>query len=58
MLVTALTPVIGYDKSAKIALHAHKTGQSLREAALELGFVTAEEFDRVVVPEEMIRPKG
>ncbi|MGE4422390.1 MAG: class II fumarate hydratase [Pseudodesulfovibrio sp.] len=58
MLVTALTPVIGYDKSAKIALHAHRTGQSLREAALELGFVTAEEFDRVVVPEEMIRPKG
>jgi fumarate hydratase class II len=58
MLVTALTPVIGYDKSAKIALHAHKTGQSLREAALELGFVSAEEFDRVVVPEEMIRPKG
>ena len=40
MLVTALTPVIGYDKSAKIALHAHKTGQSLREAALELGFVS------------------
>jgi fumarate hydratase class II len=58
MLVTALTPVIGYDKSAKIALHAHRTGQSLREAALELGFVSAEEFDRVVVPEEMIRPKG
>jgi fumarate hydratase class II len=58
MLVTALTPVIGYDKSAKIALHAHKTGQSLREAALELGFVSAEEFDRVVVPEEMTRPKG
>jgi fumarate hydratase class II len=58
MLVTALTPVIGYDKSAKIALHAHRTGQSLREAALELGFVSAEEFDRVVVPEAMIRPKG
>jgi len=58
MLVTALTPVIGYDKSAKIALHAHKTGQSLREAALELGFVSAEEFDRVVVPETMIHPKG
>jgi fumarate hydratase class II len=58
MLVTALTPVIGYDKSAKIALHAHKTGQSLRESALELGSVTAEEFDRVVIPEEMVRPKG
>jgi fumarate hydratase class II len=58
MLVTALTPVIGYDKAAEIALHAHKNGQSLREAALELGFVSAEEFDRVVVPEAMIRPKG
>jgi fumarate hydratase class II len=58
MLVTALTPVIGYDKAAEIALHAHKNGQSLREAALELGFVTAGEFDRVVVPEEMTRPKG
>lgn len=58
MLVTALTPVIGYDKAAKIALHAHKTGQSLREAALELKLVSAEDFDRVVVPEQMIRPKG
>jgi fumarate hydratase class II len=58
MLVTALTPVIGYDKAAKIALHAHKTGQSLREAALELGTVSAEEFDRTVVPELMVKPKG
>ncbi|WFS62369.1 class II fumarate hydratase [Pseudodesulfovibrio thermohalotolerans] len=57
MLVTALTPVIGYDKAAEIAHHAHKTGQSLRAAALELGLVTAEEFDRVVVPEKMIRPR-
>ncbi|WP_272698737.1 class II fumarate hydratase [Desulfovibrio sp. Fe33] len=57
MLVTALTPVIGYDKAAQIAHHAHKTGQSLRHAALELGLVTAEEFDRVVVPERMIRPR-
>ncbi|EGB15373.1 fumarate hydratase, class II [Pseudodesulfovibrio mercurii] len=58
MLVTALTPVIGYDKAARIALHAHRTGQSLREAALELKLVSAEEFDRVVVPELMIRPRG
>jgi len=57
MLVTALSPVIGYDKAAEIAHHAHVTGQSLREAALELKLVTAEEFDRVVVPSKMIGPK-
>lgn len=57
MLVTALNPAIGYEKAAKIALHAHKTGSTLKEAALELGHVTEEEFDRIVVPEKMVRPQ-
>jgi fumarate hydratase class II len=56
MLVTALNPHIGYEKSAKIALTAYREGIGLREAALKLGFVTAEEFDRWVRPEEMTRP--
>ncbi|HVZ43440.1 MAG TPA: class II fumarate hydratase [Ramlibacter sp.] len=54
MLVTALNPHIGYDKSAQIAKKAHKEGTSLREAALALGFVTAEEFDAWVRPERMV----
>ncbi|MDD0808868.1 class II fumarate hydratase [Curvibacter sp. RS43] len=53
MLVTALNPHIGYDKSAQIAKKAHQEGSSLREAALALGFVTAEQFDAWVVPAEM-----
>ncbi len=56
MLVTALNPHIGYDKAAKIAKHAHKKGFSLREAAIELGFLTGEEFDKYVKPEEMTHP--
>lgn len=56
MLVTALNPAIGYEKAAKIALHAHKTGSTLKEAALELGYVTEEEFDNIVVPERMVKP--
>ncbi|TAL67973.1 MAG: class II fumarate hydratase [Burkholderiaceae bacterium] len=54
MLVTALNPHIGYDKSAQIAKKAHKEGTSLREAALALGFVTAEQFDQWVRPEGMV----
>ncbi len=54
MLVTALNPHIGYDKSAKIAKKAHQDGSTLREAALALGYVTAEEFDRWVRAEAMI----
>jgi len=54
MLVTALNPHIGYDKSAQIAKKAHKEGSSLREAALALGYVTAEEFDAWVKPENMV----
>ena len=57
MLVTALAPKIGYDKATKIAKEAHKNGTTLREEALRLGFVTAEEFDETVRPEEMIGPQ-
>jgi fumarate hydratase class II len=56
MLVTALAPVIGYDKASKIAHHAMEHDLTLREAALTLGFVSAEEFDRIVDPAEMVRP--
>jgi fumarate hydratase class II len=54
MLVTALNPHVGYDKAAEIARHAHLTGRTLREAAVELGFVTAEQFDAWVRPEKMV----
>jgi len=55
MLVTALAPKIGYDKAAKIARAAHANGTTLREEATRLGFVSPEEFDRVVRPERMTR---
>ncbi len=54
MLVTALNPHIGYDKAAAIAKKAHKDGTSLREAALALGFVSADDFDRWVDPRRMV----
>jgi len=54
MLVTALAPHIGYDKAARIARHAQQQGSSLREAALALGHVTAEEYDTWVRPEDML----
>jgi len=56
MLVTALNPKIGYDNAAKIAKTAHREGTNLREAALKLGLLTAEEFDAAIVPERMTRP--
>jgi fumarate hydratase class II len=56
MLVTALTPKIGYDKAAKIAHTAHVEHTSLREAALKLGHLTPEEFDQLMKPEKMTRP--
>ncbi len=56
MLVTALSPVIGYDKASKIAHYALDNDLTLKEAALKLGFVTEEEFDRVVDPTKMIQP--
>jgi fumarate hydratase class II len=58
MLVTALTPQIGYDNAASIAKHAHKHGKTLREAAVELGHLTHEEFERLMRPEKMARPHG
>ena len=54
MLVTALNPHIGYDKSAQIAKKAHAEGTTLRAAALALGFTTADEFDAWVRPEDML----
>jgi fumarate hydratase, class II len=57
MLVTALAPHIGYDKAAEIAKAAHKNGTTLREEALRLGLVGAEEFDRIVRPERMTGPE-
>ena len=57
MLVTALAPKIGYDKATEIAKTAHKNGTTLREEAVRLGHVTAEEFDAIVRPEDMIGPK-
>jgi fumarate hydratase class II len=56
MLVTALAPVIGYDKASKIAHHALEHDLTLKNAALQLGFVGAEEFDRVVDPKKMVKP--
>src|SRR6266496_3534126 len=56
MLVTALAPHIGYDRAAAIAKRAHEAGTTLRDAALALGHVTAEEFDRLVRPEHMVKP--
>jgi len=56
MLVTALAPKIGYDNAAKIAKAAHANGTTLKEEAVRLGFVSAEEFDRLVRPERMTRP--
>jgi fumarate hydratase, class II len=57
MLVTALNPRIGYDKAAKIAKTAHRTGKTLRETAIELGLVTGEQFDQWVRPEDMVGRK-
>jgi fumarate hydratase class II len=57
MLVTALSPKIGYDKAAKVAKSALANNTTLREEAIRLGYVTAEEFDRIVRPEKMIGPQ-
>jgi len=58
MLVTALAPLIGYDKAAEIAQLAHREGLTLREAALRTGYVTAEQYDAEIVPERMAKPRG
>ena len=56
MLVTALVPVIGYDKAAQIAHHAMEHDKTLKEAALQLGYVDERTFDRVVDPKKMVKP--
>lgn len=58
MLVTALNPYIGYENAAKIAKTAHANNSTLKETAVELGFLTAKEFDKYVIPEDMIAPKA
>jgi fumarate hydratase class II len=57
MPVTALNPVIGYDKAGEIAKKAHREGTTLREAAIASGHLTAEEFDAAVRPEDMTEPR-
>ena len=56
MLVTALNPHIGYDKAAEVAKNSHKKNISLKESAIELGYLTGEEFDKIVQPSQMISP--
>jgi len=58
MLVTALSPKIGYDKAAEVAKKAHKEGTTLKEACLALGYLKADEFDKLVRPEDMLGPKA
>ena len=57
MLVTALSPKIGYDKAAQVAKAAHANGTTLREEAVRLGYISGTEFDRLVRPELMTRPR-
>jgi len=56
MLVTALNPHIGYDKAAEVAKKAHKENTTLREAIVELGYMSGEDFDKLVQPQDMIQP--
>lgn len=56
MLVTALSPQLGYDAAARIAKHAHKQGKSLRQSAIELSILSPEEYDEIVIPEKMLGP--
>ncbi len=57
MLVTALTPHIGYDKAAEVAKKAHSENTTLKVAIVELGYMSADEFDEKVKPENMVSPK-
>jgi fumarate hydratase class II len=56
MLVTALSPIIGYDKASQVAHYALDHDLTLKEAALKLGYVAADEFDRVIDPAKMVHP--
>lgn len=58
MLVTALNPYIGYENAAKIAKTAHKNGSTLKQTAIDLGLLSAEEFDKYVIPKDMISPRA
>jgi fumarate hydratase, class II len=58
MLVTALNPHIGYDNAAKVAKKAHKDRSTLKQSAISLGLVSDEDFDRWVLPEQMVGPKS
>ena len=58
MLVTALSPVIGYDRASEIAHHAKDNDLTLKQAALKLGFISEAEFDRIVDPKKMVKPEG
>lgn len=56
MLVTCLSGTLGYDMAGKVAKHAHKSGLTLKQAAVDLQALSAEEFDRVVRPQDMLEP--
>jgi len=56
MLVTALNPLIGYDRAAEVAKKAHQEGSTLRESVVALGYLTGEQFDEAVRPESMTHP--
>ena len=56
MLVTALSPYIGYDKAAQVAHQAYETGSTLKETAVKLSYISSEDFDRYVIPEDMVKP--
>jgi fumarate hydratase class II len=56
MLVTVLSPIIGYDKSAEVAKKAFSQGTTLREATIELGYMSGDDFDKAVNPKDMVRP--
>ena len=57
MLVTALTPKIGYDKAANIAKVAHKNGTSLKEEVIKAGLLNSREYDKIMDPKKMTKPK-
>jgi len=56
MLVTALSPKVGYDNAAKIAKKAHKNGTTLKEESIKSGLITEKEYDKIVNPKKMIKP--
>ena len=57
MLVTALSPKVGYDNAARIAKKAHKNGTTLKEESIKSGLITEKEYDKIVDPKKMIKPQ-